>query len=336
MNINVNLGVRKNAKGRSTYTLRWLDEHDQHQCEAVRTFLGRRKAERVTQLEAQQARAKKQAELNRGEVATSRPRGTPRFGGLIRTYRDERPDIRSPLTLEMHLHTLRRLARFFGDKKKLSDVDERDANAFRGLLRREVGLETEKKELRSARAIYNWALTLRMVERNPFQVLRGLQPSRRERPLPHVSRDDIEAMINAASRKRNADTWIGLLALCRFAGLRRIEALELPWAGYDDDDRGRRHWTGVAWDRLRICLVGHCKGRSGGRIYREVPVCPRLNELLLELYDRAPDGAGTIVNDLRNNYSRDVQLLMDWAGVERFAEPFCPPAALSTPGFLRP
>ena len=161
MNINVSLEARPNAKGGKTYALRWRDEHDRQQWESVRTFLRRRKGERVTKLEAQQAQAKKQAELNRDEVSASRPRGTPTFEGLIRTYRDERPDIRSTLTLEGHLHTLRRLARHFGDETKLSDVDERGANGFRGLVRGEVGPETAKKEQRNARAIFNWSLSLR-------------------------------------------------------------------------------------------------------------------------------------------------------------------------------
>ena len=61
------------------------------------------------------------------------------------------------------------------------------------------------------------------------------------------------------------------------------EALTLPFAGRGTDYRGEVHAIGVDWDRHRLKILGTHKG-SKSRRYREMPIRPKLYEILIEAY----------------------------------------------------
>ncbi len=97
-------------------------------------------------------------------------------------------------------------------------------------------------------------------------------------------------------------------------GLRLNEARTLPWGGNQTDSDDVEHWSGIDWDHKRICLVGTHKGQRSRR-YREVPMCPRLNEILLAAFDVAPDGQATVTGLSPNNMTRIGQAIARRSGL---------------------
>ncbi len=62
--------------------------------------------------------------------------------------------------------------------------------------------------------------------------------------------------------------WKSLIALCRLAGLRRGEAIALPWSGVNFEQR----------------MLTVFAEKTGGK--RQVPIVPRLRQILLEAFER--------------------------------------------------
>lgn len=80
-------------------------------------------------------------------------------------------------------------------------------------------------------------------------------------------------------------------AMCRWAGLRRDAARTLPWSGHTTDSDGEQHRIDVDWDGRQICVVGNHKTKQR---YREVPIRPLLDRLLLQALGVAEDGTVSI------------------------------------------
>src|SRR5205823_6070153 len=98
-------------------------------------------------------------------------------------------------------------------------------------------------------------------------------------PLPkidknwhYVSMAELEKLIAAC----NTNGWKCLIALCRLAGLRRGEAMSLPWAGVDMNNR-------------RLIVFAQKTGQR-----RIVPIVPRLYELLQIILPATCNGAARV------------------------------------------
>lgn len=286
----------------------------------MRTALGKGKREKVTEREANEVRRRKEHQIAGGLVHRDKPRGRMTLGELKTTYRQRRergetgrgylrgaPKL-SEATIVDHLMTIRYLIEHFGEDHGLHRISLADAERFvEGLAagklasarkesKRQYGLggDTIRNHIRNTKTIFNWARRFRMVAENPFADFEcGPLPSK---PNHGVSLKDFERLVKSAE----SDNWRALFGLCRLAGLRRSEAIDLPWSGKATDKRGQEHWVGVDRFRRRISLVA-----AKTRMHRVVPICPRLYELLDPLF--AVDGEGTVTGISPHNLTRKAQ-----------------------------
>jgi integrase len=99
-----------------------------------------------------------------------------------------------------------------------------------------------------------------------------------------------------------------LLALCRLAGLRRGEALELSWSSVD-------------WDRRRLTVFASKTEWHGGK--RIVPIEPQLFALLTEAMANAPPGEDRICAGVsRHCLWRNFQVIRKHAGLDAWKDAF--------------
>lgn len=313
-----------------TWLLRWADNAGKWQSES----LGR--VEDLTAKDAKAARATKEDALNGGRAPLSKP-GRMTLADFTTVYAERRaqgdagkgylrgaPKL-DPKTIAEHLMTLRYMQQHFGDGRDLGSIGVADAEAFidalgagkladaRTKLKRSytAGPQTVRKNIRNAKAIFNWAHRFGSVWANPFADFDGKTlPSE---PNAYVQLDVLEKVLKAAPSKG----WKALFALCRLAGLRRGEALALPLSEHAGDGEGVKRWVGIDWDKLRIHLVAEKTDR-----HRVVPIAPRLHELLAEAFNDLPDGATRIVAIAPNNLTREGKAIVKAAGVKPWPKLF--------------
>jgi integrase len=201
----------------------------------------------------------------------------------------------------------RRLVQLLGDRP-VSQITPLDAEAVRdALVGAGLAPATVGRCLRFARQLFRWAVLSGASARNPFD---GLAHNYREGNLPprdYARVEDTERLLAVCP-----PPWRVLLGLARYAALRcPSEALLLRW---QDVDLTARRLT-----------VTSPKTATQGKPWRQVPIFPRLAELLAEAWEQAPEGAEYVValpgyrgkqdNWQRCNLRTQLQRLMRRAGV---------------------
>lgn len=287
------------------YQLRWFDSAGK----PVTESLG--KCSEITRKQAEDARVEKQTAIGSGQIRAdkARPMTLKQFAEFYRDRRSQtngdhigkrghrrgfkRLDV---ATLREHDMAFKYLTAHFGDDRLISKIDDDEVEGWLDALEsgelakvragrtreKTIRANTVKKHIRSCKVIFNYAKTAKLVTANPFDEFSG--SGHKGEPNPYISTDDVERVIATVPRG-----WKVLFALCRYAGLRRGEALSLPWAGQTVDRRGKTRWIGVDWEAGKLHVVSE---KSDG-IFRIVPICPRLNEILTEAFHNAPEGTQT-------------------------------------------
>jgi integrase len=226
-----------------------------------------------------------------------------------------------PGTLELHEQTIRYLIGFFGAARRLDAISRPDARAFKTALangqlahvnekqkrKKDKNLTTATIDMhvRNARTIFNHAVADDVLLLNPFDRLAETQPATRE--WHYVELEEFAKLSDAATRP-----WQLLLALARWAGLRRGEALNLRWHNID-------------WTNNRLTVVGTDTWDVKDKEARVVPVCPELHEVLMEAFEAAEAGQAMVVPPetvVVQNTSRDFGVLCRRANVPRYNKPF--------------
>ncbi len=121
--------------------------------------------------------------------------------------------------------------------------------------------------VRNAKTIFSQASKQDLILFNPFDRLKGTAPEP-DKDWHYVSRDDLHLLLQACK----SDSWKLLLSLCRLAGLRQSEALDLQWAAVD-------------WEQHMLAIIAPKTGS-----HRVVPIDPELYSLLLAVYGEAREG----------------------------------------------
>lgn len=325
MNTRVRLVKTKNGNN-IVYQKRWFDP-DGHRRSVT---LG--KVREMTKREALAQCREFEASITKGEQTAYMPQRIS-LGDFRPMYLERRKQISeghtrrhkkfpklAPKTLAKHSVTLRYLAQYFGEHRGMHTITAADAESWIDALEsgRVVNTplteQTLRGHIRVAKTVWHWAREMaRAVSDNPFS---GYD----SQPLPGspnhcVSLDDFEKVVKATGDHG----WRTLFGLCRLAGLRLEEARTLLWSGKATDSDGVEHQIGVDWDRQRLCLVGNSKTK---RVYREVPVCPRLDDILSKAFTAAPEGAMTITGLSPNNLTRNGQRIVRAAGLEPWPKLF--------------
>ena len=95
-----------------------------------------------------------------------------------------------------------------------------------------------------------------------------------------------------------------LIALCRLAGLRRGEALEL-------------NWSAINWQEHHFTVIAEKTGRR-----RIVPIIPKLYQLLLEAFDQAGEGLKQVCFVSQHGLWRNFQVYRKRAGLKKWKDAF--------------
>lgn len=276
------------------------------------------------------------------EAATTRPNITlQEFLDLYFTERTRAPNVQThrrlkryaqlgASTITLHRMTGRYLVKFFGPDRPLSKITKLDALQWLKALEtgrlagarnstnqkyKALSEQSICKEIRNVKTIFGWAAAYEIITRNPFSEFMGA-PAETHGSGHHVSIEDFEKLRTACLNHG----WVTLLGLCRLAGLRRGEALNLVWSGKAVDRDGTERWVGVNLALSRLSVVAVKTGK-----YRQVPIVPALRTILTKQYAESVDGEELVVPERevsRNNVRARVLNIVKRAELEQWPKLF--------------
>ena len=233
---------------------------------------------------------------------------------LGRYYADRQTELR-PGTMELHQQTGRYLTGYFGERRRLDSITRVEARAFKtALANGEIAHVNKRKKnggmaattvdqhIRHARTFFNHALSDDLIMFNPFDRLAQNDPV--EKDWHYVDPDEFGKLMNAAK-----PGWQLLFVLCRWAGLRLEEALELPGAKIDLEAR-------------RLTIVSREDFTVKDKDSRTIPIVPELHDFFHQ--HGVLDTGLAIPKDAvsRRNVWRDFQVPCKRAGVTPYSKPF--------------
>lgn len=163
---------------------------------------------------------------------------------------------------------------------------------------KDLSPSTVAGHLRRAKVMFAAALDRDLVPFSPFDKCKPPTIVSTKGKHPYITPAMADKIIAACP----TDDWKRLIALCRFAGLRRNEALSLRWCDVD-----RKHgWLVVNADKT---------GTKGG--LRKPPLSSHLAELLGE-----GTGDGPVVTVYKYNLHRNLVGFIEAARVKPYPQPF--------------
>lgn len=228
-------------------------------------------------------------------------RGSPTVEAWWGLYEPMRTDLKDG-TLTIHKAAWERFTKTVRPTLTMDKITARHGFAFAAKLAGS-GLTTSGQScyMRSVKAMLEYARKGRFIPTNPWVDVPAGQ-SEAQHDWKQVSRDDFAKMLDQCP---NAG-WRALLALCRYAGLRRGEALRLTVNDIN--------WTAST-------LNVYPEGAEGTKQrFRVVPIDPALMPILLEAREASDDGRVCPVS--HNNLDANATAIAERAGVGRYAKPF--------------
>jgi integrase len=196
----------------------------------------------------------------------------------------------------------RYLAGYFKTPVNLDAVTEFDAKAYKRYLEDRVGDNTARRNCKWASQFFRAAVDRRLIERNPFAVLRNLSMTMDDERSFFINRATALKVLDACP----STEWRLIFSLARFGGLRcPSEVTVLTW---DDIDWAGRRFT-----------VNSPK--TGPRV---VPLFPEVLSALDAQWEEAPDRTIKVIqgyhdnNNLRTQFSR----ILRRAGVKQWPKLF--------------
>jgi len=226
----------------------------------------------------------------------------PQLGPWLESYFKLRTDL-SDASIVNHRSAATRLREFFGDETRMDKITRARAEEWRAWLSTDrkrskkgepvaISAYTQHKIVSVARQIFGWAVDTDVVAVNPFDKVKVSAP-RIVKEWRYVSDDETAKIIDAAP----SAGWRCLIALCRWAGLRRGEAMRLTW------DR-------IDWQARTLTVVPPGSTETTKASYRVVPIQPRLYAVLEAAYDAAPEKQPMVCPISPNNVEDDVRALV--------------------------
>ena len=201
-----------------------------------------------------------------------------------------------------------------GESRTLDSITPSDAAHFKAALEsqelayvsktgRTIGAATVSKHMRNCRCMFNYAIqSLNALSENPFSRLAKVVKV--SSGWHYINFDEFKKLMVAATPKFRA-----MIALCRLAGLRRLEAYYLEWQD-------------VNFDKGRIYICGKPHWQPKDRESRSIPLCPELSAILLEAFLDAPEGEKRVCPESNiMNINRNIKLSIKRAGLKLWAKP---------------
>jgi integrase len=228
--------------------------------------------------------------------------------------RMRQPDVAGK-TISTYKDTIKYILGFFGEDYPLNAVMPMQVQEFKSALARGklAYLMAGKKKLNAvsvnshmtrARAVFSFAVKrLRILPENPFSGT--VDTITRSKRWYYVTPDELNALLEAAT-----DNYRSMIALCRLAGLRRLEALNVQWIDID-------------FEKNRLRVVGDADWQPKSRKTRFIPICLELRNILLDAYNRDKNKAGLICSPKKeDSLYRDIKATIQRAGLIVWKQPF--------------
>ncbi|MFC1783672.1 tyrosine-type recombinase/integrase [Planctomycetota bacterium] len=305
--------LSKSKSGKDVYwKLLWRDDNGKNHCQSIGNV------KKLSKRQAEKFRREKEQDFskNPGRRNVSR---APTLTDFLDQYFKVRTDLR-PGTVEIHQHTRRYLVGYFGEHRRTDTVKKIDADMFRAALGegklKHVNKNTHTNNLspatvdmhmRNARTMFEHAETWDFVLYNPFKTKKGQNHQKKIPPKAwhEVAADEFKKLMEKAR-----PDWRLLLALCRYAGLRRAEALGLKWNNID-------------WENSRLRIIDDDDFQTKDKESRIVPIAPKLRAILSETIRKPGDFSNVIPSGSIKiqNITRDFTVLCQRAGVKRYHKP---------------
>ncbi len=230
------------------------------------------------------------------------------LGRFLEEYRESRVDVK-PGTLIAYGRTCQYLLGYFKADKRLSEISEGDADAWRlHLVGQGLAVSTVNRACGMARQFFRAAVRRKLLVSNPFTDLESSVKANKSRQF-FVSREDIEKILAACP-----DTeWRLIVSLARYGGLRTpSETLLLRWGD-------------VLWDQHKLYVRSPKTEHHEGGESRHVPLFPELKSLLLEALEAAEPGTPFVIAKHRKtglNLRTQLLRIMARAGVKQWPKLF--------------
>jgi integrase len=231
-----------------------------------------------------------------------------KLGEFLERYNNNRTDIRKS-TSELHQLTCRYLKEFFTEEIHINKITRAMTSQWRATMAKgELSLSQKQKKLseasvcihvRNAKTIFNQAVNDDLILYNPFERLRGVAPEP-DKDWKYLSIEEFDKLLDTCPNQG----WRLLIALCRLAGLRRGEAVELLWSA-------------INWQKSRLTLIAEKTGKR-----RIVPIEPKLYKLLIEAFNEAQDGQLRVCPVSRHGLWRNFQTYCRQAGLKKWKDAF--------------
>lgn len=285
---------------------RWFDENGKRRSKA----LGR-----VDELSARDAKKRtSEIELEFDKNPSKRNTGKAlTISQLCQDYLAEKEHELAPRTVLKRKECQTYLLKHFGQNKRIDSISKVGAGKFKtALLSGNLRVEEKRVEKLSrntinsmlvmAKAIFNWAVEKDLLMVNPFAHL--VMEIEKPKEWHYVNLDEFNKIMEHAPQRLKL-----AIALCRMAGLRSGEALNLRWSNID-------------WDKNRLTIIAcdDWKPKDGDK--RVIPIPPELAKMLLAAYAAAPEGQDKVITDVyEGNLRRDFLAILKRAKLDTFDKP---------------
>jgi integrase len=204
-------------------------------------------------------------------------------------------------TLGLHKLTIKYLIDHFGEDVRINRFNRMSASEWSAGLG--LGEQSRCMHVRNAKVIFGWATDRDLIQFNPFDRENGT-PAAVDKTWTEIDDTKLEMIFEACPN----DGWRRLFAMCRWAGLRRGEAMRLTWSDIDFD-------TSVLNVRAEKTTT---KSKA-----RTVPIVPKLLKMLLAGHAEAPDDSEGPTDGVRNvNLAHAADAIVERAGLPEYAKPF--------------
>jgi integrase len=206
--------------------------------------------------------------------------------------------------------TGRYLTAFFGEQIRIDQITRQRTRDWRTALANGDFSEgrpmTEASVCRrcsDAKTIFKRATDDDLLSFNPFDGLKVRAP-KPDKSWHYVTMDDLDKLLTACM----STGWKCLIALCRLAGLRRGEAMSLPWSAVD-------------WQQRRLTIYASKTERYGGN-RRVVPIVPKLYDILQEAFQQRHETELRVCDISAHCLWRNFTVVRKWAGLPAWDDAF--------------
>ena len=305
--------TKKLKKGIAAYwVLRWYDADGKRRNQGLGRVKTKKYPKGLSEREARKLKSRKEHEFE------SCPGQRTPTKLTVKQYTDKyfvmRKNEVSEATIQNYKISVRYLIYYFGENKPINDISAYEARAFKAALAaNELSDAMERKadlnrisvnlHLRQIKAVFSYAINdLKLIQTNPFS---GTTETVKQSTRWHyVTQNEFQKVLEAAT-----DNYRIMITLCRLAGLRRKEAYYLEWQD-------------VNFEKSRLYVVGKDEWQPKSRETRVIPMCPELQTMLLDAFQKAPDGTVRVCPQIYiGNVSRDMKATIKRAGVKPWSKP---------------